>query len=253
MWHILLCRNNRYGEMVYMDNPNEFSPVSESAYCGAGNVHTILLHTSPSSKLLSIFPAVPSNWRDVGFHQLRAGGGLLVSANRTGGVTKFVRLFSATGGDLKLRVVDPAWDGSNAPPSAIPSTVKVSAATGAGTASGEWALKLKKNGSVILYMGAKAPELTIAPLAGNVSEYNWCELLRLRGCACAIAPLRRCVPTGNFAADSVRGCLGFCMPLKSAFFARLTFSSGGTYLAFVLCIQGAIHGRCSLCTRNHAK
>ena len=58
--------------MVYMDNPNEFSPVSESAYCGAGNVHTILLHTSPSSKVLSVFSAVPSDWKDVGFHQLRA-------------------------------------------------------------------------------------------------------------------------------------------------------------------------------------
>lgn len=39
------------GEMVFMDNPNEFAPVSESAYCGAGNVHTILVHTSPITKV----------------------------------------------------------------------------------------------------------------------------------------------------------------------------------------------------------
>ena len=181
----VITPNGMYGEMVYMDNPNEFSPVSESAYCGAGNVHTILLHTSPSSNLLSIFPAVPSNWQDVGFHQLRAGGGLLVSANRTGGVTKFVRLFSATGGALKLRVVDPVWESSITPPSAIPSTVKVSAATGAGTATGEWALTLGKNESVVLHIGTEAPELTIAPVAGNVSEYNWCELFRL--CICVVA------------------------------------------------------------------
>ena len=62
------------GEMVYMDNPNEFSPVSESAYCVAGNVHTILLHTSPISKLLHVFPAVPDTWKDASFHQLRASG-----------------------------------------------------------------------------------------------------------------------------------------------------------------------------------
>jgi hypothetical protein len=169
----VITPNGMYGEMVYMDNPNEFSPVSESAYCGAGNVHTILLHTSPSTKLLSVFPAVPERWQDVGFHQLRAGGGLLVSANRTGGVTQFVRLLSETGGALKLRVVDEAWETASAPPSAIPSTVKVSAATGAGVSKGDWTLTLGKNESVVLYLGTKVPELTIAPLAGNASEYHW--------------------------------------------------------------------------------
>ena len=32
----MLCLLFTDGEMVYMDNPNEFSPVSESAYCVAG-------------------------------------------------------------------------------------------------------------------------------------------------------------------------------------------------------------------------
>lgn len=156
-----------------MDNPNEFAPVSESAYCGAGNVHTILLHTSPSSKVLNVFAAVPDQWKDVGFHQLRAGGGLLVSANRTGGVTNFVRIFSENGGSIKLRVVDAAWQSASTPPTAIPSTVRVAPATGPGSAKGEWAFNLPINGSVVLYLGTKAPELTIAPLVGNATEYNW--------------------------------------------------------------------------------
>jgi alpha-L-fucosidase 2 len=156
-----------------MANPNEFSPVSESAYCGAGNVHTILLHTSPSSKVLKIFAAVPNHWKDVGFHQLRAGGGLLVSANRTGGVTKFVRILSENGGAIKLRVVDDAWESAATPPTAIPATVRVAPAAGPGSSKGEWALTLGKNESVVLYLGATAPELTIAPLAGNETEYNW--------------------------------------------------------------------------------
>jgi hypothetical protein len=123
-----------------------------------------------------------------------------------------VRLLSETGGTINVRVADAAWESSSTPPSAIPSTVKVTAATGVGTArgaecalseplldqinhhlprqardkhkkmlrkaassAGEWSLTLGKNESVVLYLGAKAPELTIAPLAGNASEYNWCK------------------------------------------------------------------------------
>ena len=49
-----------YGEMVYQSHPNEFSPVSESAYCGARVLQTMLLHTNPATKLLSLFEASPA-------------------------------------------------------------------------------------------------------------------------------------------------------------------------------------------------
>ena len=166
----VITPNGMYGEMVFMDNPNEFAPVSESAYCGAGNVHTVLLHTSPLSKVLGVFHAVPAEWQDVGFHQLRAGGGLLVSANRTAGETKFVRVRSAHGGKVMMRVNDVAWDSAGSPPSSIPAAVKVSAVPGL---AGLWSFTLAANQSVVLYLGATAPELTIAPLAGNASEFNW--------------------------------------------------------------------------------
>ena len=158
-----------------MDNPNEFAPVSESAYCGAGNVHTILLHTSPLTRVLSVFPAVPADaaWHNVGFHQLRAGGGLLVSANRTGGETKFIRILSELGGTTKFRVHDPAWERAAAPPTAIPASVRVAAVPGA---PGEWAVTLARNQSAVLHVGAAAlgrAELIIAPCEGNASEYHW--------------------------------------------------------------------------------
>jgi hypothetical protein len=103
--------------MVYQGNPGEFSPVSESAYCGAGVVHTMLLHSVPAVPLpaeipttntyahtpvLRIFPGTPSAWADVTFHQLRAEGGLLVSAVRKGGMTQFVRVLSEQGGPVLL-------------------------------------------------------------------------------------------------------------------------------------------------------
>ena len=145
-----------------------------------------------------------------------------------------MRLLSETGGTINVRVADAAWESSSTPPSAIPSTVKVTAATGVGTArgaecalseplldqinhhlprqardkhkkmlrkaassAGEWSLTLGKNESVVLYLGAKAPELTIAPLAGNASEYNWCKqpassMPFLRPCVCCV-PTRRVV------------------------------------------------------------
>ena len=52
------CRNDS-GEMVFFHHPDEFCPVSESAYCGAGSVHTMLLHTTADG-VLQFFPGVPS-------------------------------------------------------------------------------------------------------------------------------------------------------------------------------------------------
>ena len=45
--------------MVYFHHPDEFCPVSESAYCGAGSVHTMLLHTTADG-VLQLFPGLPS-------------------------------------------------------------------------------------------------------------------------------------------------------------------------------------------------
>ena len=57
--------------MVYFHHPDEFCPVSESAYCGAGSIHTMLLHTAetPTSDttesnitgVLQIFQGLPSD------------------------------------------------------------------------------------------------------------------------------------------------------------------------------------------------
>ena len=97
--------NAMYGEMVFQAHPNEFSPVSESAYCGAGVLHTMLMHTTVGSdgigKRLSLFPGI--TWQDAAFHLLRADGGLLVSASRVNGTTLFVRVHSK---DERTIVID---------------------------------------------------------------------------------------------------------------------------------------------------
>ncbi len=49
-----------------------------------------------------IFPALPSTWKDVSFEKLRAEGGYIVSAERTGGHTVEVNITATKDGWLRL-------------------------------------------------------------------------------------------------------------------------------------------------------
>jgi hypothetical protein len=110
----VITPNGMYGEMVYQSHPNEFSPVSESAYCAAGVLHTMLLHTNVKTGILSIFPGTGTTWANASFYHLRADGGLLVSASKANGCTVFVSLETSTPlpGPRKVQVIVPedrAW------------------------------------------------------------------------------------------------------------------------------------------------
>jgi len=64
-------------------------------------VHDMLLQSW--SDRVEIFPALPSAWKDVSFRDLRADGGLKVSAVRKSGVTQTVRIESTNTVLLRLR------------------------------------------------------------------------------------------------------------------------------------------------------
>ena len=49
-----------------------------------------------------IFPAIPDDWKDVSFKDLRACGAFLVSAERKDGRTVSVKVVSEKGGELLL-------------------------------------------------------------------------------------------------------------------------------------------------------
>ena len=53
---------------------------------------------------IRIFPATPTTWRDVTFHNLRAAGAFLVSAERAGGRTQWVRIESLAGEPCRVRL-----------------------------------------------------------------------------------------------------------------------------------------------------
>ncbi|HLT52214.1 MAG TPA: hypothetical protein VKZ93_09650, partial [Arenibacter sp.] len=50
-----------------------------------------------------IFPAIPKDWKTVGFSRLRTEGAFLVSAQMEAGKVKWVRIFPEKGGELRLK------------------------------------------------------------------------------------------------------------------------------------------------------
>ena len=128
--------------------------------------------------------------------QLRAEGGVLVSASRTRSATQFVRFAwhphphtarrgatpftpSSSSDGQRLPVVfevpnDGAWaSGPDAPPRAVPSSTLVEPA-GNGL-PGVWRLSLAPGEHAVLYPSSMAtqPSFVIRPQAGNRSEYHW--------------------------------------------------------------------------------
>ena len=78
----------------------ETGPVIETPLSGAQSILDMLI--SSRGERVKVFPAVPSSWPELAFHDLRAEGAFLVSAARTDGVTRFVRVKSLAGEPLRL-------------------------------------------------------------------------------------------------------------------------------------------------------
>jgi alpha-L-fucosidase 2 len=73
-------------------------------------VHEMLLQSwspvvdgSPAMPIVRVFPAVARSWRDVSFENVRAEGGLKVSAQRRDGMTRWVRIEAEKDAELRLR------------------------------------------------------------------------------------------------------------------------------------------------------
>lgn len=79
----------------------EAGPCIETPLHASQAIHEMLLQSHDG--LIRVFPAAPSRWRDVVFHDLRAEGAFLVSAARRGGRTAWVRLRSLAGEPCRVR------------------------------------------------------------------------------------------------------------------------------------------------------
>jgi hypothetical protein len=84
------------------------SPCIEATLAAANIIQDMLIQSwsdpgKEESGPIRIFPAVPTAWQDVEFHDLRTEGAFLVSAKRAGGQTKWVRIKSLAGEPCRVR------------------------------------------------------------------------------------------------------------------------------------------------------
>ena len=73
----------------------------EGNFAFAQAIHEMLIRSSTG--VIEIFPALPTDWKDVSFRQLRAEGGYLVSAEKENGVETVVEITATKNGLLLLK------------------------------------------------------------------------------------------------------------------------------------------------------
>ena len=76
------------------------NPCLESSLSSANGIQTMLMQSWGDK--IRIFPAMPKEWSDTVFHNLRAEGAFLVSARRAKGKTQWVRVKSLAGEPCRL-------------------------------------------------------------------------------------------------------------------------------------------------------
>jgi len=84
------------------------NPCIESTLSLANNIQEMLLQSwcDPAKDepvVIRLFPALPAEWRDVEFHDLRTEGAFLVSARRVGGKTQWVEIKSLAGEPCRVK------------------------------------------------------------------------------------------------------------------------------------------------------
>lgn len=79
-----------------------YSPFTlEGNFAFAAGVQEMLIQSHTGT--IQLFPAIPSAWKDVSFHQLRTVGAFLVSAEMKDGKVSRVRIKAEKGGDIRLK------------------------------------------------------------------------------------------------------------------------------------------------------
>lgn len=146
--------------LMHLIKPNtmyrEAGPVIESPLAGAEAIHDLLLQSWGG--VIRVFPAVPDEWDAAVFHHLRAEGAFLVSAERRGSRTQWVRVESLAGEPCRIRTDWPV-DGI-AVDSDRPLVIKP-------CGDGIIELDLRKGEEAVLYPKGEAADFTVRPVAAE--------------------------------------------------------------------------------------
>lgn len=147
-----LTRNTMYSER---ENPTFESPISASR-----SILDMLLQSWGDK--IRIFPAMPSDWNEASFYQLRTEGAFLVSAKRVGGRTVFIHIKSLAGAPCVIQT------------DLAPSVKIFGISSGKMKVEGNTIrLSLKKGEEAILYSGEKPTDFSISQITNQTGTENF--------------------------------------------------------------------------------
>lgn len=134
------------------------SPCIESTLAAANIIQDMMLQSwsDPAKEEpgpIRIFPAVPSVWKDLEFHDLRAEGAFLVSAKRSAGKTEWVRIKSLAGEPCRVRP-------------GLPGEIRLlgdHAFKLQGISPGTYQINLKQGEEVLLCPGPESSQMPVQP------------------------------------------------------------------------------------------
>lgn len=122
------------------------NPVIETPLSAAAATLELVLQSWGGK--IRVFPAVPPGWAEACFHQLRAQGGFLVSAERRAARTAWISIVSLQGEPCRLKVPD--WSGAlQATGKRVPTVVE--------TSPGDYTIDLRAGESVLLRRRGSSP------------------------------------------------------------------------------------------------
>ncbi|MCX7044752.1 MAG: Tat pathway signal sequence domain protein [Candidatus Sumerlaeota bacterium] len=140
----------------------EGSPVIECSIVLARSLQDMLLQSWGGT--INIFPAIPKAWNEAVFHDLRAEGAFLVSAERKGGKTVWARVKSLAGEPLRIK---PGMDGE------VKALVDGKSAPLKTLAGGVYEIALAKGAEALFFVGDTPPTPVIKPLAADPANCNF--------------------------------------------------------------------------------
>ena len=113
---------------------------------------------------IRVFPAVPAEWPNVVFHNLRTEGAFLVSAERKDGKTSWVRIKSLAGEPCRIK---PGFDAGE-----VTLLVGGRPATLDLLGDGVYGISLAKGDTALLFTGNRPPAVIVKPLPRRAEERN---------------------------------------------------------------------------------
>lgn len=145
---------------MYVES-NGRNPVLETPLSAASSIMELLLQSWGGK--IRVFPAVPDDWKEASFYQLRAQGGFLVSASRNQGRTEWISVKSLSGESCILKVPDWANALATRKEKKIPVT-KI--------AEGEFKIDLKAGEEIIVKSSENEINTEITPVLRLKDEEN---------------------------------------------------------------------------------